>query len=131
MRFMVLIKANKDYEAGIPPSEQLMAAMASLSEEMTKSGVLLATEGLQRSAMATRIRHAGGKTSVTDGPFAETKELIGGFAIIRVDSKQEALDLTQRVVQIHIDAGVQEFDVELRPMYDSGEDLFTDPLGRC
>jgi len=121
MRFMVLIKANKDYEAGIPPSEQLMAAMASLSEEMTKSGVLLATEGLQRSAMATRIRHADGKTSVTDGPFAETKELIGGFAIIRVDSKQEALDLTQRVVQIHIDAGVSEFDVELRPMYDAGD----------
>jgi hypothetical protein len=120
MRFMMLIKANKDFEAGVPPSQKLMAAMGQLSEEMTRAGVVLSSEGMLPSSAGTRIRYSAGKRSVIDGPFTEAKELIGGFAIVRAASKQEALALAERVVAIHIECGVPEFEMEVRPLFDPG-----------
>lgn len=120
MRFMVMIKASRDSEAGMPPSQELIAAMGQLAEEMTRSGVMLSSEGLLPSSTGTRIRYAAGKRTLIDGPFAEAKELIGGFAIIRASSKEEAVALSDRVVQIHIDAGIRELEMEIRPLFDAG-----------
>jgi hypothetical protein len=119
MRFMMMIKATKDYEAGIPPNPQLMAGMGKLTEEMTKAGVLLASEGLQPSSKGTRIKLSGGKRIVTDGPFVETRELIGGYAILQAKSKEEAIKLADRVVGIHLEAGITEFEMEIRPLFDA------------
>lgn len=119
MRFMMMIKANRDYEAGLPPSPALLAGMGKLSAEMARSGVLLEMGGLQPSSTGTRIRYASGKRSATDGPFAETKELIGGYAILQAKSKEEAIALANRCVDVHIDAGVAEFEIEIRPLYES------------
>ncbi len=98
MRFMMLIKADHDFEAGIPPCPELIVAMGTFAEEMTERGILLSSEGMKPSSTGTRVRYANGKRSVIDGPFAETKELIGGFAIIDVGSKTEAVELAKRVV---------------------------------
>ena len=121
MRFMMLIKANDDFEAGLPPNPKLMEAMGRLAEETTRAGILISSEGMLPSSAGTRIRYAAGKRSVTDGPFAETKELIGGFAIIRAASKQEAIELANRVVSIHVDCGVTDFEIEVRPLFDPGQ----------
>lgn len=91
MRFMVLVKANKDSEAGVLPSAELLADMGRFNEEMGKAGVMLAGEGLQASSKGARIRWAGGTKTVTDGPFTETKELVAGFWLIQVKSKEEAV----------------------------------------
>ena len=117
MKYMMMVKADKDYEAGRPPSPALMAAIGVLSEEARKAGKLLAMEGLKPSGAGTRIRLANSKRTVVDGPFAETKELIGGFAIFEVASKQEALDLAQRFVDAHVNAGVTDFEMEMRPLF--------------
>jgi hypothetical protein len=87
MRFMAIVKANKDSEAGVPPSKELLAAMGKFNEEMAKAGVLLAAEGLQASSKGARVRFSGPKRTVIDGPFAETKELIAGFWLLQVKSK--------------------------------------------
>ena len=121
MRFMMLIKANKDFEAGVPPPPELVVAMGTLAEEMTERGILLSAEGMKPSSYGTRIRHADGKRSVIDGPFTETKELIGGFSIVDVGSKQEAIELAQRVARIHTECGVDEFEIEVRPLFEHGE----------
>lgn len=113
----MMVKADQDYEAGRPPSAALMAAIGALSGEARKAGKLLASEGLKPSSAGTRIRLANGKRTVIDGPFAETKELIGGFAIFEVASKQEALDLARRFVDAHVDAGVTDLEMEMRPLY--------------
>jgi hypothetical protein len=118
MRFMMMIKATKDSEAGIPPSPALMAGMGKLTAEMMKAGVVLASDGLQPSSKGTRIRYAGGKRTVIDGPFTEVKELIGGYAILQAKSKQEAIELANRCVDVHIDAGITEFEMEIRPLFD-------------
>jgi hypothetical protein len=118
---MMMIKATSDYEAGMPPDPQLMAGMGKLTEEMTKAGVLLASEGLQPSSKGTRIRYSGGKRVVTDGPFAETRELIGGYAILQTKSKEEAIQLANRVVDVHIKAGIAEFELEMRPLFDPAD----------
>ena len=97
MRFMVLVKADKDSEAGILPSKELLAAVGQLNEEMAKAGVLLAAEGLQASSKGARVSFSGRKRLVTDGPFAETKELIAGFWMIQVKSKDEAIGWAKRV----------------------------------
>jgi len=97
MRFIVLVKANKDSEAGVLPSKELLAAMGQFNEEMVKAGVLLAGEGLQASSKGARISFSGAKRIVTDGPFAETKELIAGFWMIQVKSKDEAIGWAKRV----------------------------------
>ena len=96
MRFMVLVKATKDSEAGVLPSEQLLADMGKFNEELVKAGVMLAGEGLQPSSKGARIRFSGTKRTVIDGPFAETKELIAGYWLWQVKSKQDAIDWVKR-----------------------------------
>ena len=96
MRFMVIIKADKNTEAGVMPSEQLLAEMGKYNEELVKAGVMLAGEGLQPSSKGARVRFSGSKRTVIDGPFAEAKELIAGFWILQVKSKQEAIDWVKR-----------------------------------
>ena len=97
MKFMMLIKADKNTEAGKMPEEKLLVAMGEYNEELVKAGILLAAEGLQPSSKGARIRFAGGKTTVIDGPFSETKELIAGFWMIQVKSKEEAIEWAKRV----------------------------------
>src|SRR5438445_12552944 len=96
MRFMILVKANKDTEAGKMPSEQLLAEMGKFNEELVKAGIMLAGEGLHPSSKGARVRFSGGKRTVIDGPFAETKELIAGFWIWKCKSKQEAIEWVKR-----------------------------------
>ncbi|TMD93745.1 MAG: YciI family protein [Chloroflexi bacterium] len=97
MRFMVLVKANKDSEAGALPSGEILATMGAFNEELAKAGVMLAGEGLQASSKGCRLRFdGGGKHTVTDGPFTESKELIAGFWIIQVRSKEEAIEWMSR-----------------------------------
>lgn len=103
MRFMMMVKADKNSEAGVPPSPELMASLGKFFEEMGKAGVLLASEGLQPSSKGFRIKSAGGKLTVTDGPFVETKELIAGYAIVQAKSKSEAIELAKRFWEIHGD----------------------------
>ena len=95
MRFMVIVKASKESEAGILPDEQQLAAMGKFNEEMVKAGVMLAGEGLQASSKGARVRFSGNKRTVIDGPFAETKELVAGFWLIQVKSKEEAIEWDQ------------------------------------
>jgi len=96
MRFMVLVKANKDSEAGVMPSTELLAAMTKYNEELVKAGVMLAGEGLQPSSKGARVRFSGDKRIVTDGPFTETKELIAGYWLFEVKSKEEAIEWVKR-----------------------------------
>ena len=96
MRFMIIVKASKDSEAGVMPEEKLFAAMASYHEELAKAGVLLEASGLQPTSKGWRIKYSGGKRAVMDGPFAETKELIAGYTLIQVESPEEALEWTRR-----------------------------------
>jgi hypothetical protein len=97
MRFMILVKADADTEAGVLPSEELLTAMGRYNEELVKAGVLLAGEGLHPSSKGARVRFSGGRTTVIDGPFAETKELIAGFWLIQVRSRDEAIEWVKRV----------------------------------
>jgi hypothetical protein len=96
MRFMIIVKATRESEAGAMPEEKLIGQMATFHEELAKAGVLLDASGLQPSAKGWRIKYSGGKRAVTDGPFAETKELIAGYTLIRVKSREEALAWTKR-----------------------------------
>ena len=116
MRFMAVVKPGKDYEAGKPPSPELMAAMGKLSQEQQKLGVFVTGGGLLPSSQGHKVRMTGGKITVTDGPFAETKEVIGGFAILNYASHAEAIAGARRVLQIHLDHGVGDLEIELRPM---------------
>ncbi|HMA01909.1 MAG: YciI family protein [Gemmatimonas sp.] len=97
MRFMMLLKADKNTEAGLMPDEAILLAMGKYNEQLIKAGVLLAGEGLQPSSKGARVRFSGGKTTVIDGPFSETKELIAGFWMIQVKSKEEAIEWAKRV----------------------------------
>ena len=108
MRFLLMIKADKNFEAGLPPEPQekfpeLMNAIAQFSEEMGKKGVLLSTDGLVPSSQGTRIIASNGKLSRIDGPFAETKELIAGYALIRADSQEQALQAAEQFFKLHQD----------------------------
>ena len=96
MRFMVIVKATKDSEAGELPSEEMFAAMGKYNEELVKAGVMLAGEGLQPSSKGARVRFSGSKRSVIDGPFAETKELIAGFWLFQCKSKEECIEWVKR-----------------------------------
>jgi hypothetical protein len=96
MRFMVMVKANADSEAGVMPSQELLAAMGKYNDELVKAGVLLAAEGLQPSSRGARVKFSGTKRTVIDGPFAETKELVAGFWLIQVKSKAEAIEWVKR-----------------------------------
>ncbi|MGH8063422.1 MAG: YciI family protein [Pseudoxanthomonas sp.] len=96
MRFMVMVKASAESEAGVMPSEQLLTEMGKFNEELVKAGVLLAGEGLQPSSKGARVHFSGGKRTVIDGPFPETKELVAGFWLLQVKSKEEALEWVKR-----------------------------------
>jgi hypothetical protein len=111
MRFMMLVKADKDSEAGVLPDERILADMAKYNEEMVKAGVMLAGEGLQASSKGARVRFSGGKPTVTDGPFTETKELVAGFWLIQVKSRQEAIEWARRVP-------FDEGEIEIRQVFE-------------
>jgi hypothetical protein len=96
MRFLVMVKATKDSEAGVMPSEQAFAEMGKYNEELVKNGILLAAEGLQQSSKGVRVRFSGAKRTVIDGPFSETKELVAGFWLWQVKSKEEAIEWVKR-----------------------------------
>ena len=96
MRFMLMVRANSESESGVLPSAELIAEMGTYAEEMMKAGVLLAAEGLQASSKGARVKFSGGKRTVTDGPFAEAKELIAGYWLIQVKSKEEAIEWARR-----------------------------------
>jgi hypothetical protein len=116
MRFMIVVKATKDTEAGAMPEEKLMAAMADYHEELAKAGVLLDASGLQPSSKGWRIKYAGDKRSVIDGPFTEAKELIAGYTIIQARSKDEALQWTKRFPN---PAGEgREAEIEVRQLFE-------------
>ena len=116
MRFLMIVKASKDSEAGILPSPELMAAMGKFNEEMANSGVLVDAMGLQSSAKGARVKFAGDRRIVTDGPFAETKELIAGFWIIQVKSRQEAIEWAKRSPNPHPG---QESEIEIRQVFEA------------
>ena len=116
MRFMIIVKATKDSEAGVRPSEQLFAAMAGYHEQLVKAGVLLDASGLQPSSKGWRIKYTGGKRILTDGPFAETEELIAGYTIIQVKSREEALEWTRRFPNPSIDG--KDGEVEVRQLFE-------------
>jgi hypothetical protein len=112
MRVMVIVKADKKSEAGILPDQKLLADMGKFNEELIKAGVMLAGEGLQASSKGVRVKFSGGKRTVTDGPFAETKELIAGFWLWQVKSKDEAIEWLKR-------APFEETEVEIRQVMEA------------
>jgi hypothetical protein len=121
VRFMIIRKADEYTEAGILPSQDLLAAMTKYNEEMAKAGVLLQGEGLQSSAKGARVKFVGGEPTVTDGPFTETKELIAGFTMIQVKSKEEAIKWVRRWPMEDGDA-----ELEIRQLFEA-EDLVPEP----
>jgi hypothetical protein len=116
MRFMMIVKANKDSEAGVMPSEELISAMGKYNEELMKAGVLLDLAGLQPSSKGIRIKFSGGKRTIIDGPFTETKELIAGYWIIQVKSREEALEWAKRVPAPHGEGA--EGEIEIRQFFE-------------
>jgi hypothetical protein len=109
---MVIVKANKDSEAGVMPSEKLLTEMGNFNEELVKAGVMLAGEGLHPSSKGARVRFSGGRQIVIDGPFAETKELVAGFWLWRVKSKEEAIEWLKR-------APFEDTEVEIRQVFEA------------
>jgi hypothetical protein len=115
MRFMIIVKATKDSEAGVMPSEQLLTAMGRFNEELAKAGVLLAGDGLQPSSKGARVRFSGKQRTVIDGPFVETKELVAGYWIWQVKSKQEAIEWVKRCPNPHN----EETEIEIRQVFEA------------
>jgi len=122
MRFMVIVKADKNSEAGVLPSGKLLAEMGKFNEELVKAGVMLAGEGLQPSSKGARVKFSGDKRSVTDGPFPETKELIAGFWLWQVKSKEEAIEWLKR-------APLDQAEVEIRQVFEVADFAPSDPTG--
>jgi hypothetical protein len=112
MRFMVIVKASKDSEAGVMPTEKLLTEMGKFNQELADAGVMLAGEGLHPTSKGARVKFAGGKTTVIDGPFAETKELVAGFWLWQVKSKEEAIAWLRR-------APFEETEVEIRQVFEA------------
>ena len=121
MRFMVIVKANKDSEAGVPPDQKILAEMGKFNEELVKAGVMLAGEGLQASSKGARVRFEGSRRTVVDGPFAETKELVAGFWLWQVKSKEEAIEWVKRCPNPH----PGESEIEIRQVFEA-EDFGTE-----
>jgi len=115
MRFMVMVKATKDSEAGVLPDEKLLAAMGKFNEELAKAGVMLAGEGLQASSKGARVRFSGTKRTVIDGPFAETNELVAGFWMWKVNSKEEAIEWVKRCPN----PMPTDSEIEIRQVYEA------------
>jgi len=120
MRFMIIVKATEDTEAGVMPEEKekekLLTAMADYHEELVKAGVLLDASGLKPSSKGARIKYSGGKRTVIDGPFAEAKELIAGYTLIQVKSKEEAMEWAKRFPSPHGERA--EGEIEIRELYE-------------
>ena len=116
MRFMIIVKANKESEAGVMPPEALFHAMAAYHEELQKAGVLLDASGLQPSSKGWRVKYEGKKRSVIDGPFAETKELITGYTLIQVKSREEAVEWSRRFPNPTI--GGSNCEIEVRQLFE-------------
>ncbi len=116
MRFMMIVKANKDTEAGVMPDEKLIDAMTKYNDELQKAGVLLDLTGLQPSSKGARIKFSGGKRTVVDGPFTETKDLIAGYWLIRVKSKEEAIEWAKRAPAPHGEG--KDGEIELRQLFE-------------
>ncbi|HEY8368525.1 MAG TPA: YciI family protein, partial [Thermodesulfobacteriota bacterium] len=127
MRVMVMVKATKNSEAGVMPSETLLAEMGRFNEELVKAGVMLAGEGLHPSSKGKRVRFSGGKRIVVDGPFAETKELVAGFWIWQVTSMEEAVEWVRRCPD---PMPGEESEIEIRPIFEAEDfgDAFTPEL---
>ena len=116
MRFMLLRKADTKTEAGVLPDQELLAAMGSFMEEMVKAGVLLGGEGLQPSAKGARVKFSGGKPVATDGPFSPANQLLGGFCLIQVKSREEAIEWVKRWPALDGDG---EIEIEIRQVYEA------------
>lgn len=114
MRFMVLVKANKESEAGVLPSRELLAEMGKFNQELIKAGVMLSGDGLHASSKGARVRFSGDKRTVIDGPFAETRELVAGYWLWKVNSKQEAIDWLKR-------APFRDGEVEIRQLFEAAD----------
>jgi hypothetical protein len=125
MKVMVLVKASKASEAGEMPSEQLLAEMGQYNEELVKAGILLAAEGLHPSSKGVRVRFSGDGRTVTDGPFAETKELVAGYWLWRVKSMAEAIEWVKRCPN----PMPGESEIEIRPVFDAEDFAPSDPSG--
>jgi hypothetical protein len=127
MRFMAMVKANKDSEAGVMPSEELLAEMGKYNEELVKAGVMLAGEGLHPSSKGARVKFSGDQRTVTDGPFTEAKELIAGFWLIQAKSKEEAIEWIKRSPN---PMPGQESEIEIRQVFEAEDfgDEFTPEL---
>jgi len=117
MRFMLLVKADKNTEAGVMPSEKLLSDMTKFNEEMVKAGIMLAGEGLHPSSKGARVEFSGNKRTVIDGPFAEAKELIAGFWLIDVKSKEEAIEWVKRVPN----PTGEESEIEIRQVFEASD----------
>jgi hypothetical protein len=115
MRFMIIVKASKESEAGVMPEEKLMATMAAYHEELGKAGILIDAAGLQASSKGWRVKYQGGKRTVVDGPFAETKELIAGYTLINVKSRAEALEWSKRYPNPLFD---KDCEIEVRQFFE-------------
>jgi hypothetical protein len=118
MRFMVMVKATKDSEAGVLPDEKLLADMGKYNEELVKAGVMLAGEGLQASSKGARVRFSGSKRTVIDGPFPETKELIAGYWLFQVKSLEEAIEWVKRCPNPMPN---QESEIEIRQVFEADD----------
>ncbi len=119
MRFMMIVKANKDSEAGALPSKEILEAMGKFNEEMVKAGVMLGGEGLQASSKGARVKFSGGKRTVIDGPFTESKELVAGYWLIEVKSKEEAIQWALRSPAPHGENG--EAEIEIRQLFEAAD----------
>jgi hypothetical protein len=139
MRFMVMVKATQDSEAGVMPSEELMAAMGKYNEELVKAGVMLAGEGLQPSSKGARVRFSGDQRTVIDGPFTETKELIAGFWLWQVKSREEAIEWVKRCpnpmpgdseIEIRQVFEAEDFGAEFTPELREQEERLREQMSR-
>lgn len=116
-RYLLMIKADRQTEAGVPPDQKVMVAMGALMEEAAAAGALLAGEGLKPTSKSARVRYAGAKRAVIDGPFTESKELIAGFSLVQYASRAEAIDLGKRMLEVHVDwSGLGAGELEVRPL---------------
>ena len=139
MRFMVIVKATKESEAGVMPSTELLEAMGKYNEELVKAGIMLAGEGLHPSSKGARVRFSGNKRTVIDGPFAETKELVAGFWLIQVKSKEEAIEWVKRCpnpmegeseIEIRQVFEAEDFGAEFTPELREQEDRLRAQIAR-
>jgi hypothetical protein len=127
MRVMVIVKASKNSEAGLMPSEELLAKMGKFNEELVKAGVMLAGEGIQPSSRGKRVKFSGSKRTVVDGPFSETKELVAGFWIWQVKSMDEAVEWVRRCPD---PMPGEECELEIRPVFEAADFAENDPSGK-